>query len=189
MKNTEPSISQTTLKPTTNNMLQSCKKLPLYQNQSTGLLKELLTQFKIKDTVDHVGLSLLPPHQKELGKSELEIQFYYHHNNQLIAQNGISDVKEETLFQPYNILKTTVLNHGLVTHISQEPPKKLVHANTMNPILFSKTDQFGVLPPKTQLTQLKLLLTNQSLSLLMLLLLISNYTKKELCPQLDVELN
>jgi hypothetical protein len=70
----------------------------------------------------------------------------------LIAQNGISDVKEETLFQPYNILKTTVLNHGLVTHISQEPPKKLVHANTMNPISFSKTDQFGVLPPKTQLT-------------------------------------
>jgi hypothetical protein len=68
----------------------------------------------------------------------------------LIAPNGTSDAKEETFHQLYYILKIMVLNHGKPIHISQEPLKKLVHANIMKTPLYSKMDQFGTLLPKTQ---------------------------------------
>jgi hypothetical protein len=84
--------------------MKKCQKL---MDLSTGPLKELLPQLKIKVNVDPVGLSLPPELLKDTGKSARVLYPTFLNNNWLIAQKQTTDVMVDGHTKPWPGLKLT----------------------------------------------------------------------------------
>lgn len=113
----------------------------IWKNQSTGVLRELLTPLKIKANVVHVGLSLQPQLLNPTMLLKLELFSHFLNSNLLIVQPHMV-IMVATVVLPLklsNTLKirvlrqrqTTPTSHKMETALEMNPKSRFMSLNSI----------------------------------------------------------